>query len=99
MSVQLKALNYIIQNYSKRKQNKIFWTIGQFEFEYFGDSDVMNKLLDSFHNFGNMYLLNILLKDGKLCYICFFVGHDECEAGAKNLESGSRVPKYDKLKT
>ena len=29
----------------KKNQNKIFWTIGQFEFEYFGDSDVMNKLI------------------------------------------------------
>ena len=29
----------------KKNQNKIFWTIGQFEFEYFGGSDVVNKLL------------------------------------------------------
>ena len=29
----------------KKNQNKIFWTIGQFEFEYFGDSNVLNKLL------------------------------------------------------
>ena len=28
----------------KKNQNKIFWTIGQFEFEYFGGSDVVNKL-------------------------------------------------------
>ena len=28
----------------KKCQNKIFWTIGQFEFEYFGGSDVVNKL-------------------------------------------------------
>ena len=28
----------------KENQNKIFWTIGQFEFEYFGGSDVVNKL-------------------------------------------------------
>ena len=27
----------------KKNQNKIFWTIGQFEFEYFGGSDVVNK--------------------------------------------------------
>ena len=30
----------------KENQNKIFWTIGQFEFKYFGGSDVVNKLLD-----------------------------------------------------
>ena len=46
MGVQLKALKYVIQNYQKN-QNKIFWTIGQFEFEYFGGSDVVNKLLIS----------------------------------------------------
>ena len=28
----------------KKNQNKIFWTIGQFEFEYFGGSDVADKL-------------------------------------------------------
>ena len=29
----------------KKNQNKIFWTIGQFEYKYFGGSDVVNKLL------------------------------------------------------
>ena len=28
----------------KKDQNKIFWTIGQFKFEYFGGSDVVSKL-------------------------------------------------------
>ena len=28
----------------KKNQNKFFWTIRQFEFEYFGGSDVVNKL-------------------------------------------------------
>ena len=45
MGVQLKALKYVIQNYFKKNQNKIFWTIGQFQFEYFGNSDVVNKLV------------------------------------------------------
>ena len=31
----------------KKNPNKIFWTIGQFEFEYFGGSNVVNKLLIS----------------------------------------------------
>ena len=45
----------------KKNQNKIFWTIGQFEFEYFGSSDVVNKLYVTFlctENPGlNLYLL------------------------------------------
>ena len=45
MGVQFKALKYVIQNYLKKNQNKIFWTIGQFEFEYFGGSDVENILV------------------------------------------------------
>ena len=28
----------------KKNQSKIFWTIGQFKFEYFGGSEVVNKL-------------------------------------------------------
>ena len=44
MGVQFKALKYVIQNYSNQNQNKIFWTIGQFELEYFGGSDGVNKL-------------------------------------------------------
>ena len=32
-----------------KNQNKFFWTIGQFEFEYFGSSDVVNKLLGILH--------------------------------------------------
>ena len=36
----------------KKNQNKFFWTIGQFEFEYFGGSDVMNKLQVNKQNFG-----------------------------------------------
>ena len=42
MGVQFKALKYVVQNYFKKNQNKIFWKIGQFE--YFGGSDVVNKL-------------------------------------------------------
>ena len=44
MGVQFKALNYDIWNYQKKNQKKFFWTIGKFEFEYFGGSDVVNKL-------------------------------------------------------
>ena len=44
MGVQFKALNYVVQNYLK-KSKKFVWTIGQFEFEYYWGSDVMNKLL------------------------------------------------------
>ena len=47
MGVQFKALKYVIQNYFKKSLNKSFLTIGQFEFEYFGGSDVMNKLLNA----------------------------------------------------
>ena len=28
----------------EKNENKFFWTIGQFEFKYFGGSDVANKL-------------------------------------------------------
>ena len=35
----------------KKNQNKIFWTIGQFEFEYFGSSDVVNKLIGNLQQF------------------------------------------------
>ena len=33
----------------KKNQNKIFWTIGPFEIEYFGGSDVANQLIEDFY--------------------------------------------------
>ena len=45
MGVQFKALKYVIQNYLKKIKRFFF---GQFEFEYFGGSDVVNKLLITF---------------------------------------------------
>ena len=36
-----KALKYVIQNYLKKIKTNFF---GQFEFEYFGGSDVVNNL-------------------------------------------------------
>ena len=49
MGVQFKVLKYAgpkicYTELLKKNQNKIFWKIGQFEFEYFGTSDVVNKL-------------------------------------------------------
>ena len=46
MGVQFKALKYVIQNYLKKSQQNFLdnSTIRQFEFEYFGGSDVVNKL-------------------------------------------------------
>ena len=46
MGVQFKALKYVIQNYLKKIKTKNF---GQFEFEYFGGSDVVNKLVFKKH--------------------------------------------------
>ena len=38
----------IIKKKSKKNQKKLFWTIGQFQFEYFGGSDIFNKLHDKY---------------------------------------------------
>ena len=40
---------------AKKKHNKRF---GEFEFEYFGDSDVVNKLHDSEYFFVQEYILH-----------------------------------------
>ena len=60
MGVQFKALKYVMYTeLLKKNQKTFFWTIGQFEFEYFGGSDVVNKLLDQysiiFNIFSNTY--------------------------------------------
>ena len=43
-----KALKNMLYRIIKKNQNKIFWTIGEFEFKYFGGSDVANKLQATF---------------------------------------------------
>ena len=40
----LKGLKICCTELLKKNQIKIFWTFGQFEFEHFGGSDVVNKL-------------------------------------------------------
>ena len=44
MGVQFLGLKICYAELLKENQNKIFWTVGQFEFEYLEGSNVMNKL-------------------------------------------------------
>ena len=56
MGVQFLGLKICYAELLKENQNKIFWTVGQFEFEYLEGSNVMNKLnLSSYYPQGSRH--------------------------------------------